>query len=262
VSPLEAILGVAAGVVMGVLSGLFGVGGGTVATPAISVIFGAAPIVAVATPLPVIIPTAIVGAATYRRAGEVDFRAAGWMSLFGVFASVGGALLTRVIDARLLLIVTALLLLRESVKLVFGKDARAQENAVPATDYRPWWAFGAIGIVAGLVSGLLGVGGGIIMVPLMIGALRMPLKRALGTSLAAIVVLAIPGTITHWLLGNIDWAIALVLAIGSVAGANLGARLALGARERTLRLAVGSFLGVIAVAYGANELVSLLRSGR
>jgi uncharacterized protein len=69
VSPVEAVLGVLAGFAAGVLAGLFGVGGGIVSTPAISAIYGVAPVVAVATPLPVIFPTAIVGAETYRRSG-------------------------------------------------------------------------------------------------------------------------------------------------------------------------------------------------
>ena len=72
--------------------------------------------------------------------------------------------------------------------------------------------------------------------------LGMPLKTALGTSLAAIVVLVIPGTIVHAALGNIDWQIVAVLVVGSVIGARIGAGIALGASERTLRVVVASFL--------------------
>ena len=86
----------------------------------------------------------------------------------------------------------------------------------------------------------------------------MPLKRALGTSLLAIVALVIPGTITHAVLGNIDWVLVLVVTIGAIPGARLGARLALGARERTLRIAVGAFLLVIAIAYGVSEAFDLM----
>ena len=116
-----------------------------------------------------------------------------------------------------------------------------------------------IGLAAGFVSGLLGVGGGIIIVPMLAGILRMPLKRALGTSLLAIVALVIPGTIVHAALGHVDWAIFAALTLGAVPGARIGARLALGTRERTLRLLVGSFLLVVAVAYGAGEVVRLVQ---
>jgi uncharacterized protein len=95
------------------------------------------------------------------------------------------------------------------------------------------------------------------MVPALTIWIGMPLRRALGTSLLVIAILVIPGTIVHALLGNIDWAIFLALTIGVVPGARLGARIALGVRERTLRMAVGAFLLVVALAYGVSELASL-----
>jgi uncharacterized membrane protein YfcA len=75
--------------------------------------------------------------------------------------------------------------------------------------------------------------------------------------LLVIAILVIPGTIVHALLGNVDWAIFLVLTLGVIPGARLGARIALGVRERTLRLAVGTFLLVVAIAYAAAELTAL-----
>ncbi len=81
----------------------------------------------------------------------------------------------------------------------------------------------------------------------------MPLKRALGTSLLVIVALVVPGTIVHAALGHIDWGICLALVVGGVPGARLGAALALGAKERTLRLVVGGGLLAISVAYAADQ---------
>jgi uncharacterized membrane protein YfcA len=97
------------------------------------------------------------------------------------------------------------------------------------------------------------------MVPMLAGVMGMPLKRALGTSLLAIVALVIPGTIVHAALRHIDWSVFVALTIGAVPGARIGARLALGTKERTLRLLVGSFLLVVAVAYGISETVTLVR---
>jgi hypothetical protein len=250
---IEVALGLSVGVVSGVLSGLFGVGGGIVMTPGLQVVLGAAPIVALATPLPVILPTALTGAMTYRRAGEIDERAAAWMIGPGVGASVVGALLTAVIDTHLLLVITAALLAYQAVGILRGSRTERSRSleATPAT-------FAGIGLVAGFVSGLLGIGGGLVMVPLLAGWLAMPLKRALGTSLLAIAALVVPGTITHAVLGHIDWALFVVVTAGAVPGALLGARIALGTRERTLRLLVGSFLLVVAAAYGASEAVALL----
>jgi uncharacterized membrane protein YfcA len=251
----ETLLAVLIGLVAGILSGLFGVGGGIVMTPGIQVLLGTAPIVALATPLPVILPTAIAGALTYRRAGEIDERAALWMSIPGIAAAVVGAALTKYIETHLLLVITALLLAYQAIGIFRGRrtaEQKPQRETTPGT-------YVAIGLAAGLISGLLGIGGGLIMVPLLAGWLGMPLKRALGTSLLAIVVLVIPGTIVHTALGHIDWAIFAAITLGAVPGAMVGARIALGTQERTLRLAVGSFLLVVAIAYGASEAIELLR---
>jgi uncharacterized protein len=258
VSPVEAVLGVLAGFAAGVLAGMFGVGGGIVSTPAISAIYGVAPVVAVATPLPVIFPTAIVGAETYRRSGQIDLRAAAWISVFGAFAAAAGAALTGIVNGHLLLIVTAVLLAWQAVEVARGGTVREAAARREATV----WGYAGIGLVAGLASGLLGIGGGIVIVPMLAGWLGMPLKRALGTSLAAIVAIVVPGAAVHAALGHIDWGIALVLALGSVAGARIGARIALGARERTLRLLVGGFLGLVAVAYGVSQAIILTGGGR
>ena len=252
----EILIAVLIGLVAGILSGLFGVGGGIVMTPGIQVLLGTAPIVALATPLPVILPTAITGALTYRRAGEIDQRAALLMSVPGIAAAAVGAALTDVIDTHVLLVITALLLAYQAVGILRGRRATEPKPKRAATA----WTYVGIGLVAGFVSGLLGIGGGLIMVPLLAGWLGMPLKRALGTSLLAIVVLVIPGTIVHTALGHIDWAIFTAVTLGAVPGALIGARIALGTQERTLRLAVGSFLLIVAVAYGVSEAFELLRS--
>jgi uncharacterized membrane protein YfcA len=257
VTPLQAVGGVLVGFVAGVLAGLFGVGGGIVTTPAVNALLGGTAIQAVATPLPVILPTSIVGAYTYARAQEVSYRAARWAVVPGIVAAVGGAWLTDLVNAHLLLVITAGLIVLTSIQVIRGRAPKTpwQRGATPV------WKFSVVGTVAGFVSGLLGVGGGIVMVPAFTVWIGMPLKRALGTSLAIIAVLVIPSTIVHALLGHIDWAIFLVLTLGVIPGARIGARIALGAQERTLRLAVGSFLLVIAVVYGARELSFLLRSG-
>lgn len=254
-TPLEAVLTVLVGLAAGILSGLFGVGGGIVMTPGLTALGGLTPIVAVATPLPVILPTAAMGAFTYHRAGEVDMRAAAWISLTGAAASAVGALLTEAVDARLLLLVTAALLGWQSVQILRGRSrpAAVEERPIHA------WTLALVGVVAGLLSGLLGIGGGIVIVPALAGMLGVPLKRALGTSLVAVLILVIPGTIVHTALGNIDWAAAFFLMIGSVPGARLGATIALGTKERTLRLMVGSFLALVAVVYGAQQIVEMTR---
>lgn len=253
----DAVVGVAIGLGAGILSGLFGVGGGIVMTPAIDATTPITPIQAIATPLPVIFPTSITGAYTYARAGEVDRRAALWMAAAGLLGAVVGAIATEWVDPTLLLLVTAALLGWQSIGIVRGPRSRPDEGTAPAAVGAARYAL--IGVGAGSVSGLLGIGGGLVMVPLLSGWCRMPLKRALGTSLLTIPALVIPGTIVHAALGNIDWSLALFLTIGAVPGARIGATIALGTGERTLRRVVGMGMFVIAVAYALRQLTDLLR---
>ncbi len=96
------------------------------------------------------------------------------------------------------------------------------------------------------------------MVPLLAGWLGMPLKRALGTSLLAIVALVVPGTVVHAALGHIDVGIGLALAVGAIPGARLGAALALGAKERTLRLVIGAGLFAVSVGYAVDQAAAML----
>jgi uncharacterized protein len=209
----------------------------------------------VATPLPAIFPTSLVGAWTYYRAGEISIRAAKWGSVAGVPGAVLGAYLTDFVNAHLLLLVTALLLGWTGYQVIRGRRPRVawEQGKTPV------WKYAAIGFGAGFVSGMLGVGGGIVLVPAFTVLIGMPLRRALGTSLVTISALVVPGTIVHWWLGHIDWAIFASLTIGVVPGARLGAKLALGVREQSLRLAVGVFLFAIALLYGGRELVQLVR---
>ena len=253
-TPAHAAISVAIGLVAGILSGLFGVGGGIVMTPGIDWFLPVSGIVALETPLPVIFPTSLTGAITYGKAGELDVRAAAWMAPPGLAGSVAGALLTAVVDPTVLLLITAALLAYQSVQIVRARSTAQGSPRVVATS-----VYIGIGLIAGFVSGLLGIGGGLVMVPLLTGWLGMPLKRALGTSLLTIPALVIPGTVVHAVLGHIDWGIFAFVTLGAVPGARLGARIALGAAERTLRLAVGAFMFLVAVGYGVAQIIALTR---
>jgi uncharacterized protein len=257
----DAAWGVAIGVVAGVLSGMFGVGGGILMTPAIDATIPVPSIQAIATPLPVIFPTSITGAYTYAKAGEVDRRAATWMAMTGLVGAIVGAYATEWIDATYLLLITAGLRGWQSISIIRGPRRRGEDAPIgdePTTSVGPI-VYATIGGTAGVVSGLLGVGGGLVIVPLLSGWCRMPLKRALGTSLLTIPAIVVPGTIVHASLGNIDWPLALFLTIGAVPGARVGATIALGTGERTLRRIVGSGMLLIAVVYAARQLADLLR---
>jgi uncharacterized protein len=274
------------GAVSGVLSGMFGIGGGMITTPAIRLLLGGSAIAAVATPLPIIIPTAITGAVGYVRRGMADVRAGWVVGGAGAVAAVVGAYATRWIGGSALLIATGVLVVYMAVDMVVssrrsaggGEGAHAPEGAVSASEEGPLLVFdeaapapvsappvppalklALLGLGAGLYSGLLGLGGGFVIVPLLIRLFGFGTKRAIGTSLVAIAILSVPGTITHALLGHIDWRLAVALSLTVIPGAWLGARVTAAASERHVRFAFAIMLAVVGVVMFANEAWVLLR---
>lgn len=137
-----------------------------------------------------------------------------------------------------------------------GSSQDASAKAVPDQPVlsRKQYLQGAcIGLIAGLASGYVGVGGGFIMVPLMLAVLDIPMSLASGTSLIAIMILAIPGVIEQGLLGNIEYLAGIAIVVGSIPGALVGARLVRVVPERQLRFIFGGFLLVAAVMLMLNE---------
>lgn len=275
-----AALAVACGLLSGLLSGMFGIGGGLVTTPAIRLLLGFPALVAVGTPLPVILPTAASGAWAYARRGMADVRAGLLMGAVGSAGSVAGALASSFVGGRVLMVATAVLVLYVAADMALHAkrgDAPATEpipgageadpaeahvgrRAVPAVVERGRTSrLAAIGLVAGAYSGLLGLGGGFVVVPALVRWLGMPLKRAIGTSLVTVAVLAVPGTVTHWALGHVDLALAGWLVIGTVPGALLGARVTAVSRERVVSVAFAIVLAAAGVWLAASEIAGALR---
>jgi uncharacterized membrane protein YfcA len=251
------------GLFTGVLSALFGVGGAMVSNPGVRAL-GAPPLVAVGTTLPSLLPGAVSGTLRYQREGLVDWQVVAWASTAGLPVVVGGALLSRVVpgEGHLLLLAIAVLLAFTAWRTAFGVpegDDREEGNPtrVAAPRITAGWRPALVGVAAGLFSGLLGIGGGVIMVP-GFTRLQLSLKSAIATSLVCVGVFGVPATITHALLGHVDWRLATLLTIGVVPGARLGASLTVRADERHLRLVVGLFLGLIAVVYFVTEARALL----
>ena len=114
-----------------------------------------------------------------------------------------------------------------------------------------------MGGLAGVMAGLLGIGGGAIMMPLFTSVLRFPVKVAVGSSLVAVAIFSIPAMISHAWLGHINWAFALLLVAGTVPGARVGFMIALGTADRRMRILLGAFFCVIAFVYGGRELFDI-----
>jgi uncharacterized membrane protein YfcA len=251
---LEFTLTLLVGFATGVLSGMFGIGGAVVSTPAIRAL-GATAIEAIGSTLPSILPSSISGSIRYQRERLIRGQAFLVTSAFGVPASVAGSRLSSAVpgNGHLLMLLTAALVGYTAYRTAFPTPA-----TIAKVERSDWWRFAIIGIAAGLLSGLLGIGGGILMVPAFSAWMGMDLKATIATSLACVGVFAIPGTLTHWYLGHINWTFAVPLAIGVIPGAQVGARITIASSERRLRVSVGALLGIIALIYAVGELVAWL----
>ena len=100
----------------------------------------------------------------------------------------------------------------------------------------------------------------VVMVPALTQWAGLSLKRAIATSLVCVGLFAVPGTITHAALGNIDWHYALFLSIAVIPGARVGSAFAVKATDARLRTSVGLFLALVAIAFGVGETIALVRS--
>jgi len=270
---LRDVVTVGLGLATGVLSGLFGVGGGVISQPGMRLL-GLEPLMVIGTALPVIIPGAASGAVRYVREGLIRWSAVVATVPVGLGAAVLGSVVAEHVpgDGHLLQLATAGLLGLSSYRMgkapapADRREPLAETDApeAPARDAHhagdaSVGRYAAIGLVSGGLSGLLGIGGGVVMVPAFVHFARMEVKGAIATSLVCVGAFAVPGTVTHALLDHIDGRVAIALVLGVVPGARLGAALTIRATDRRLRVTVAAFLGLTAVLYGAGELLALLR---
>jgi hypothetical protein len=250
-------------------------------TPGIRVL-GATPLEAIGSTVPPILPGAISGTWRYSRAGLVNWRIGLVCGVAGTVLAIGGAVVSDHINPHLLMLATAGILLYTGVATLAqarsgrmaavleaeGPDAEVEVVALSeeedqavleaAASHRyPFGQMLVIGAGAGALAGLLGLGGGVVMMPAFTQLLKVPMKVAVASSLVAVAIFSIPALITHTLLGHVNWTFALVLTMGAVPGAQIGSKITLGATDRTVKLLFGLFLTALAVIYGGAELAAL-----
>lgn len=248
------------GILIGFMSGLFGIGGSIIGTPILKLFFGLPDLIAIASPLPVTIPTALAGVYGYWRSGAIHKKLAAATIIGGLPATILGALGTRIIASKWLMILTGVFVIIVGLRLLkSSKPIKIEFNRQIHISLLA----GLIGFFVGILSGLLAVGGGIIMVPAFILIFGLSMQEAAATSLLCIAFFAVPGTLVHWWLGNIDWHLVLFLSVGVIPASYLGSKAALFIKSKLLKMVFSIFLICFGVYFILNQahilyIVSLL----
>ncbi len=261
----------------GILSGLFGVGGGFLTTPLL-IFYGIPPTVAAASAATQVTGASVSGVLAHSRRKGVDYRMGVVMVGGGVVGALIGAALFSALQSLgqidvvisilyvLMLGSIGILMLREAVSALrpglFGKGPQVRKRRhhplVASLPYR--WRFYAsglyisplapaiLGMLVGILTMLMGVGGGFLLVPAMLYILGMSGNVVVGTSLFQILFVTMVTTMTHALTTkSVDLVLAALLLLGSVLGAQFGTQIALKARPELLRLALATLVILIAL---------------
>ena len=273
---VNALIIVALGFVVGVLSGMFGVGGGFLTTPLL-IFYGIPPTVAVASATTQITGASVSGVMVHMRRGGVDMKMGGVMIVGGLFGSFVGVAIFRALQATgqidvvigllYVLILTWIggLMLKDALVALGYVPVRAKPEQQPR--HNRWiaslplrWRFYSSGLYisplapfvlgfgAGVLTVLLGIGGGFILVPAMIYLLGMAPRVVIGTSLIMILAVSAVTTLTHALTTHsVDIVLAGLLLIGGVIGAQYGALVTLRIKPDLLRLALAVIILIVAL---------------
>jgi uncharacterized membrane protein YfcA len=242
-------LAVALSVFVGISLGLLGGGGSILTVPLLAYVAGLDPQQAIATSLFVVGVTSAVGSITHARAGRVRWRIAAVFGAAAMAGAYGGGRLAHLIPGNILLIAFSLIMITAAVAMLRGRREVGDESAGPL----PIAKIVLQGAGVGIISGLVGAGGGFLLVPALalVGGLPMPV--AVGTSLVVISMQSFAGLAGHLAGESIDWKLAGMVTAAAVVGSIIGGRLTSRVEPATLRQAFGWFVLAMAALVLAKE---------
>lgn len=247
------------GLAAGVLSGLFGIGGGVLIVPGLILIAGFTLVQATGTSLAaILLPVGILGVLVYHRARIIDLRASLWIAA-GLLGTVAmGAWLANTLPAPFMKRFYGVFLLYVSWRFIrpldfvrrlrgFRPEPRPEPDIPP---HPPAPVLLGVGLLAGVLAGLFGIGGGNIIVPILTTFLGYPAKRAIATSLGALLPpIGLPGVLYYHHAGTLDLLTAIPVAAGLFLGTVFGARFTIRLPTETVKLLYGLFLLFVAVRF-------------
>ncbi len=240
------------GFVAGLLGGLIGTGGCSVMLPILHFWMGFDAPIAVGTTLFAVIFTAISGAWGHLVKRNLDKRATLWLGGAGIIGVlVGSWLFTLLVDkTKLLGLILGLVFLWPATRMIWEgitqrKMPQREGEEVPGST----WGLATFGFIVGLLTGIAGLGGGYALVPGMIYLFGAPVYITMGTSLATMIPLAIVGGTIKLAQGYVNLAAGLLLAVGTIGGAQVGARIIKRFKPSTLKLLFGLYFLYVSLKF-------------
>lgn len=248
ISRLQAVELIAFGVAVGAYGTMVGAGGGFLIVPVLLLAWRLPPAQAAGTSLLVVFLNATAGSVSYARQGRIDVRSGLWLAVATLPGAVAGAFLAEYVSGRAFDIAFAVLLIGVAGLLIWRPvSTDVSTSPTLAVGDRRWWRVEreftdnsgqvfryrynlrsgiALSFVVGFLSSILGIGGGIIHVPALIHLLGFPAHIATATSQFILAISAAVGAATHFSLGNILFGPAILMGIGVISGAQIGAKMA------------------------------------
>jgi uncharacterized protein len=223
--PIQYLLGVGSGAVVGFVLGLVGGGGSILAVPLIVYLVGVpVPHVAIGTSAFAVAVNAATGLANHARAGTVKWKCAAVFAVAGIAGALGGSTLGKNFDGQKLLFLFAVVMI--AVGILMLRRKRGADNPDVRLGRDNAGKLAGFGLGAGAFSGFFGIGGGFLIVPGLIAATGMPMINAVGSSLVAVTAFGFTTAANYALSGLIDWGLAFAFVAGGMLGSAGGTRLA------------------------------------
>lgn len=243
------------GLTAGIMGGLLGIGGGVLIVPALVFFLAFEQHRAHGTSLAIVIMLSLVGVITYLVHHNVDLLFSAGIAVGGMVGAIIGGSIVQHIKSKALRRMFCVFLIASAAKMIYDGCVVTHAAAAHAVAFSASGALLAMGtgMLTGLLSAILGVGGGIVMVPTLTMLLGFGQTIAQGTSLAAMLPIAFTGMLKHRKLGNVDFRVALWVGSGAAVGAFGGSLLANVLQPGALKLTFGIFLVIMAALMVAKK---------
>ncbi len=252
---MDSLIIIIIGIIAGAASGMFGIGGGVIIVPALIFLMNYPLVMASGTSLgALMLPVGIFAVIEYHKKDLIDYKVALIFSLGLLFGVVFGAKAAIELPAQYLRIFYGVFLVWVAYRFWDFKKNNSNDAAEKAAKVNLLKII-PFGLFTGVMSGLFGIGGGLIMVPIMTQIFKFDTKKAVGTSLAALLPpVALPGVYSYYAAGYINIYSVVILAFAMAFGAYFGAKLSISLNAKTIKRIYAIFLIIISLYFLASGI--------